>query len=87
MISSENLLTDGFRQPTVSDSHAADSQRKPIAISSVSLHIQVTEAPVLFAQQIKIEGNRSFPSRFIKEWFQLESGYLAVTVAVDSSNN
>ena len=55
-------------------------QRKPIAISSVSLHIQVTEAPVLFAQQIKIEGNRSFPSRFIKEWFQLESGYLAVTV-------
>ncbi len=52
--------------------------RKPIAIPSISLHIRVTEVPVLFAQQIKIEGNRSFPSRFIKEWFQLESGYLAV---------
>ena len=48
------------------------------SIPSISLHIRVTEAPVLFAQQIKIEGNRSFPSRFIKEWFQLESGYLAV---------
>ena len=82
VISPENLLTDGFRQPTVSDSHAADSQRKPIAISSVSLHIRVTEASVLFAQHIKIEGNRSFPSQFIKEWFQLESGYLAVAVAV-----
>ena len=47
---------------------------------SVSLHIRVTEAPLLFAQQIKIKGNRSFPSQFIKEWFQLESGYLAVEV-------
>lgn len=46
----------------------------------INLHIRVTEAPVLFAQQIKIEGNRSFPSRFIKDWFQLESGYLAVTI-------
>ncbi|RKU19596.1 hypothetical protein C6500_10525 [Candidatus Poribacteria bacterium] len=52
--------------------------RQPIAIPSISLHIRVTEAPVLFAQEIKIGGNRSFPSRFIKEWFQLESGYLAV---------
>ena len=50
----------------------------PIFHPSISLHIRVTEAPVLFAQHIKIEGNRSFPSRFIKEWFQLESGYLAV---------
>ena len=48
--------------------------------SRVSLHIRVTEAPVLFAEQIKIKGNRSFPSRFIKEWFQLESGYLAVAL-------
>ena len=56
----------------------SDSRRSPIAIPSVSLHIRVTEAPVLFAEQIKIEGNRSFPSRFIKEWFQLESGYLTV---------
>lgn len=54
--------------------------RKPITIPSISLHIRVTEARVLFAQQIKIAGNKSFPSRFIKEWFQLESGYLAPTV-------
>ena len=54
--------------------------RKPITIPRVSLHIRVTEASVLFAQHIKIEGNRSFPSRFIKEWFQLEPGYLAVAV-------
>ena len=52
----------------------------PKTIPSVSLHIRVTEAPVLFAQHIKIEGNRSFPSRFIKEWFGLASGYLAVAV-------
>lgn len=54
--------------------------RKPITIPSISLHIRVTEARVLFAQQIKIAGNKSFPSRFIKEWFQLESGYLAPAV-------
>ena len=54
--------------------------RKPIAIPSVSLHIRVTEAPMLFARQIKIDGNRSFPSQFIKEWFQLEAGYLAATI-------
>ena len=47
---------------------------------SVNLHIQVTEAPVFFAQEIKIEGNRSFPSQFIKDWFQLKSGYLAAAV-------
>ena len=56
------------------------SSSLPIFHPSVSLHIRVTEAPVLFAQHIKIEGNRSFPSQFIKEWFQLESGYLAVAV-------
>ena len=56
----------------------ATENRRLKTIPSISLHIRVTEAPVLFAQQIKIEGNRSFPSGFIKEWFQLESGYLAV---------
>ena len=54
--------------------------RKPITIPSVSLHIRVTEAPILFARQIKIDGNRSFPSQFIEEWFQLEAGYLAATI-------
>ena len=90
-IDSEEAIS---RQPSVSVSNqqegvdasdtslpTADSRRL-IAIPSVSLHIRVTEASVLFAQQIKIEGNRSFPSQFIKEWFQLETGYLAVVVAL-----
>ena len=47
---------------------------------SVNLHIQVTEAPGSFAQEIKIKGNRSFPSQFIKDWFQLKPGYLAAAV-------
>ena len=68
VISPENLLTD---------SHTPESRRLE-TIPSISLHIRVTEAPVHFAQHIKIHGNRSFPSRFIKEWFQLESGYLTV---------
>ncbi|MDE0688791.1 MAG: BamA/TamA family outer membrane protein [Candidatus Poribacteria bacterium] len=65
------------------DGRLVDGGKYPIFPSfnpPINLHIRVTEAPVLFAQQIKIEGNRSFPSRFIKEWFQLESGYLAVAI-------
>ncbi len=48
---------------------------------TLSMHVKVTEAPVLFARQIEIDGNRTFPTAFIKEWFQLESGYLTVEVA------
>lgn len=44
----------------------------------VSIHIRVVEVPVVLVQQIKINGNRSFPSQFIKEWFQLKPGYIAV---------
>ena len=47
----------------------------------VGVHIQVTEAPVIFARLIRIDGNRSFLTDFIKEWFQLKPGYLAVEVA------
>ncbi len=43
-----------------------------------SVHIRVTEAPVISAQQIRINGNRSFPTYLIKEWFQLNPGYIAV---------
>ena len=43
-----------------------------------SVHIRVTEAPVISAQLIKIDGNRSFPTYLIKEWFQLNPGYIAV---------
>ena len=45
-----------------------------------SVHVQIKEAPVVFARQVKIDGNRSLPAEFIKEWFHLESGYLAVEV-------
>ena len=93
-VNSEETINKNSIVPQVSDtplaSQSAISRQKenvispapslPKASPSVSLHIRVTEVPVLFAQHIKIEGNRSFPSRFIKEWFQLESGYLAVDV-------
>ena len=65
------------------DGRLEDGGKSPIFPSfnpPINLRIRVTEAPVLFAQQIKIEGNRSFPSRFIKAWFRLEPGYLAVAV-------
>ena len=43
-----------------------------------SVHIRVTEVPVISARLIKIDGNRSFPTYLIKEWFQLNPGYIAV---------
>ena len=46
-----------------------------------SLHIRVTEAPVISAQLIRIDGNRSFPTYLIKEWFQLDTGYVAIAAA------
>lgn len=58
----------------------SEGTRQQIPTPSVSLHIRVTEAPLLYVQEIKIDGNRSFPSHFMKEWFQLESGYLAGAV-------
>ncbi|MYC76253.1 hypothetical protein F4X10_10870 [Candidatus Poribacteria bacterium] len=70
---------DFRRQGSPHGLHTVDSSETR-TIPSISLHIRVTEARVLFAQQIKIAGNKSFPSQFIKEWFQLESGYLAPTV-------
>ncbi len=47
-------------------------------LTAIGVLIQVTEAPVIFARHVKIKGNRTFPSTFIKRWFQLDSGYLAV---------
>ena len=48
--------------------------------AAIGLLVKVTEAPVIFARQIKIRGNRSFPMAFIRRWFDLKSGYLAVDV-------
>jgi outer membrane protein assembly factor BamA len=44
----------------------------------VTVQIVVTEAPVKFAKQIRIKGNRSFPALFIKNWFDLNANYLSV---------
>ena len=58
-----------------------DDSRESEHTAAIGMRIQVTEAPVLFARQIKIKGNRTFPAAFIKRWFQLEEGYLTVEVA------
>ena len=47
----------------------------------ISVHIRITESPVMLARKVKINGNRSFPSQFIAEWFQLKPGYLAAEAA------
>ena len=52
-----------------------ENQEKPRVFS---VHIRVTEAPVISAQLIRINGNRSFPTYLIKEWFQLNPGSIAV---------
>ena len=54
---------------------------EPGILPGVSVHIKVTEAPVVLARKVKIDGNRSFPSQFIAEWFQLKPGYFAVDAA------
>ena len=76
----EGLVSPDTALPTTNNRKDFHRKSEPRAIPSVSLHIRVTETPVLFAQQFKVEGNRSFPSRFIREWFQLESGYLTVDI-------
>lgn len=75
----EGLVSPDTALPTTDNRQDFRRKSEPRTIPSISLHIRVTEAPVLFAHHIKIEGNRSFPSKFIKEWFQLEPGYLAGT--------
>lgn len=43
----------------------------------VNVQINVTEAPVKYARRVTIYGNKSFPSQFIQDWFDISSGYLA----------
>ncbi len=47
-------------------------------VEKVKVRLRVTEAPIRFARNIEIKGERSFPAQFIKEWFDLAPGYLAV---------
>ena len=69
-----DLFQDARLETRLMPTDTEDSEH----LASTSLHVRVTEAPVVFARQIKIDGNRTFPTGFIKEWFQLESSYLAV---------
>ena len=50
--------------------------------NALKVRIRVTEAPVRFARKIEINGERSFPAQFIKNWFDLAPGYLTVAEGV-----
>ena len=71
---------DWFRDARLETRQEPAVTGEPGTFPGVSVHIKVTEAPVLLARKIEIDGNRSFPSQFIAEWFQLEPGYFAVDV-------
>ncbi len=43
----------------------------------VTLQIKVAENPLNYAERILIRENKSFPSLFIREWFDLTVGYIA----------
>ncbi len=43
----------------------------------VTVQISVTEAPVQFARQVTVKGNKSFPAKFIKDWLDISPGYIA----------
>ena len=64
------------RLETRQEQPALENQEKSRVFS---VHIRVTEAPVISAELIRIDGNRSFPTYLIKEWFQLNPGYIAIT--------
>ena len=76
-IRERDLFQDARLETRQLSAGSEESERIP----AISMRIQVTEAPVVFARQIKIDGNRTFPTAFIKRWFQLESGYLSIEVA------
>ncbi len=71
---STTTLANSESNDTVSEEIENLPNTEPLKIT---LQISVTEAPVKFANQIKIIENKSFPSLFIKNWFDLSVGYLA----------
>ena len=71
---------DWFQDVRLETRQEQPATGEPGIFPGISVHIQVTEAPVLLARKVKIDGNRSFPSQFIAEWFQLKPGYFAVEV-------
>lgn len=71
---------DWFQDVRLETRQEPPATGEPGIFPGISVHIRVTEAPVLLARKVKIDGNRSFPSQFIAEWFQLKPGYFAVDV-------
>ncbi|MDE0683265.1 MAG: BamA/TamA family outer membrane protein [Candidatus Poribacteria bacterium] len=72
---------DWFQDARLETKQAHLAPGEPGVFPAVSLHIQVTEVPVGLVRLVKIDGNRSFPTHFIQEWFQLKPGYVAVEAA------
>ncbi|MCY4554636.1 MAG: BamA/TamA family outer membrane protein [Candidatus Poribacteria bacterium] len=72
---------DWFQDVRLETRQEQPATAEPGISPGVSVHIKVTEAPVVLARKVKIDGNRSFPSQFIAEWFQLKPGYFAVDAA------
>ena len=71
---------DRFHDARLETRHVTAKGGEPARPAAIDLLVKVTEAPLIFAREIKIKGNRSFPMEFITRWFHLKSGYLAVDV-------
>lgn len=72
---------DWFQDVRLETRQEQPATAEPGIFPVVSVHIKVTEAPVILARKVKIDGNRSLPSQFIAEWFLLKPGYFAVEAA------
>ena len=73
---------DWFQEVRLETRQADLTAGKPEPFPTVTMHIRVTEAPVRLAQSVQVDGNRSFPTQFIKEWFQLKPGYVALEASI-----
>lgn len=56
---------------------AITDEKHGTVLLKVTLQIKVTENPLDYAERILIRKNKSFPSLFIREWFDLTVGYIA----------
>ena len=76
----DNLSDTFLRDQGSDDIHQGKNQQLPNTEPlEVTVQINVTEAPVKFANKIKINRHRSFPAQFIKNWFDLSPRYFADT--------
>ena len=75
-----NHLSGGSLQnakPDGDQNHKIEELRNPEPLS-VTVQISLTEAPVKFAKQVTIKGNKSFPAKFIKDWLDIRPGFVAI---------